>query len=310
MSFQITEAFHREYEATFRQLYQQSKHLLAGTYISKTQNAEKYAYNYVGEVAGVWDQPRHANTPQMDTPHYRRWCSLHKWEWADLVDALDEKILLTSPESAYIQAAVASANRGKDERILEAFGAAVLTGKEGTTTVNSYDIGECRLVKADGTVAAAGSDFSDATGGALTIAKLGTIGELLDEASVPEEGRHIVANPYNKWQLLNTTEVKSVDYNTVKALANGEINSFMGFTFHWLPTDRFTVNATNTTTACIECAAWHRDSMVMGVAQDITTRVAIRHDKSDAVEPYVKQYFGATRLQGKGVVRILLKKST
>jgi hypothetical protein len=59
-----------------------------------------------------------------------------------------------------------------------------------------------------------------------------TCKQLLDDADIdPDRQRYFVTNPYNINQLLNTTEVKSSDYNTVKALAKGEIDTYMGFKF-------------------------------------------------------------------------------
>ena len=72
--------------------------------------------------------------------------------------------------------------------------------------------------------------ITEASTGGLTIAKLRSAKEILDSASVdPSIPRTIVVGPKQITDLLGTTEVTSSDFNTVKALANGEINQFMGF---------------------------------------------------------------------------------
>jgi hypothetical protein len=62
----------------------------------------------------------------------------------------------------------------------------------------------------------------------LTLAKLLSAKETMDGDDVPENGRVIVCTSDQISDLLNTTEIKSSDFNTVKALARGEIDSFLG----------------------------------------------------------------------------------
>lgn len=66
----------------------------------------------------------------------------------------------------------------------------------------------------------------------MNIGKLRKAAEIFDDLSIDTETRHFALSAAAKRQLLETTEVTSSDFNTVKALVNGEINSYMGFTFH------------------------------------------------------------------------------
>jgi hypothetical protein len=77
-----------------------------------------------------------------------------------------------------------------------------------------------------------GQIIAEAGTGRFTIAKLRQAKEILDLADVdPSLPRHIVVGPKQITDLLGTTEVTSSDFNTVKALASGDINSFLGFNF-------------------------------------------------------------------------------
>ena len=97
--------------------------------------------------------------------------------------------------------------------------------------------------------------------------------------------------------LLRTTEVTSADYNTVKALVAGTVDSFMGFKF--VRTQLLTV------TSCIrECAFYPRSGIVLAMAQDITTRVDERADKNYTTQVYVKGSFGASRMWEPKVLRV------
>ena len=307
MSTEITVAFKNQYRASFELKYQQMPSMLEGTVRNESQQGEVGFWDFIGEVAPVWDLPRHADTPQIDTPHTRRALKLHSAEWADLIDEDDKIQTLVDPTSDYIRVAVAAMNRAKDERILEALGGAVLTGKAGTTSVNFYDVGESRVINGTGTLIDAGSDAGATTETGLTIDKIGLCGLLLDEASVPMEGRTIVANAWNKTYLLGSTRVTSSDYATVKALARGEIDTWMGFTFKWLPTDRFQNHAVDV--SGIECFAYHRDAVLLAIAKDVTTKVDTLPGKRYSVQPYAKMRIGSTRLQGPGVVKMVLAPS-
>ena len=66
---------------------------------------------------------------------------------------------------------------------------------------------------------------------AFNIGKLRAMASALDDKGVPEQDRTLLYTAAAKDQLLGTTEVTSGDYNTIRALVNGTINTFMGFNF-------------------------------------------------------------------------------
>lgn len=121
-------------------------------------------------------------------------------------------------------------------------------------------------------------------------------------------------NPYNINQMLATTQVSNSDYNTVKALAQGQINTFMAFNFIMLQNYQDAIKghlidtAIDTADEAVDCYAWAQGAIKLGVGKDITTRIDIRVDKRMAVQPYVKMSFGAVRVEGPAVVEIALKK--
>ncbi len=66
----------------------------------------------------------------------------------------------------------------------------------------------------------------------LNMAKLREASRLLNTANVPAEDRFILIHASQLSSLLSETAVTSSDFNSVKALVQGDINSFMGFTFN------------------------------------------------------------------------------
>ena len=316
MSFEITVAFVEQYDANVLLLSQQKISRTRMTCVEKSVVGRTFYGERIGATAGEDIEERHGDTPLISTPHSRRKGTMVDWDWADLIDDLDKIKMLIDLESTYVQNAIAAANRRIDKHIIDALGGLAYAGQSGATTINNYDAGECRLVDSAGAVVAEGSNHSAATATALTIAKLLTCKQLLDEGDIdPDRQRYFVTNPYNLNQLLNTTEVKSSDYNTVKALAQGQIDTFMGFKFIQLQNY---VDATKghlidspaeTADEAIECYAWAQGAITLGVGKDITTRITERADKRYSVQSYVKMSFGATRVEGPAVVEISLKKS-
>jgi hypothetical protein len=307
----IDTAFKRTYSATFEYVFQQMMSELRPTVRNETQEGEMKMWDFVGPTSGQWDLPRNSDTPNIPTPYTRRKCVLHRWNWGEYIDTWDKIKMLKDPTSDTIKMAVGAANRGMDERILQAAYATAYKGKDGDEPVNYYDVGECRLIDSAGTVIEAGSDFSTAgtesTG--LTLAKIALIGSLMDNASVPQNDRYIVANTDQKWYLLGSTKATSTDYAGVKALVNGQIDTFMGFTFKWLPSDRFTANSTYTTCPAWNCVAYQKSAMLMTLGKDIITSVDVVPTKTNSVLAQAEMFIGSVRLQGPGVVLIPLLKS-
>ena len=307
MSQEITEAMQKQYHSNYEHLYEQSTSELRKAVRVESQEAEAKFWNFIGSTSGTWHASRHEKTVRTDTPHTRRKCTLAFWSDADWVDEPDLVQVVSDPTSDYLKARVSSANRATDEKILEALGGTAYTGKEGTTAVNNYDVGECRLMNGDGTWAVAGANHSDTTATTLTVAKVADLGRIMDDANVPQNDRYIVTNPYNKWKFLQETDVKTYDVNTTKALADGTLaNTFMGFKYIWLPTDRFTVEALNTTNVAINCYAFHKSAILLSIGKDIGTKIDRLPDYNYSIQGYVSMMIGAVRLQGPGVIEFTI----
>jgi len=306
MSFTITEAMVEQYRSNVRMLGEQQRALLRPicevvSVVGKTFYGERLK----GSEA-VTRTSRHGDNPFTPVTHSRRKGTIIDKEWGDYIDEQDTSKVIVDFKGKYVVLGNQALNRAEDDLIIAALGGAAYAGEAGGTTVNNYDSGECRVINGDGTLVAAGSDASNTTETALTIAKLGLCGELLDEAQLPEGlTRYFIANAYNKWQLLQTTEVKSADYNTVKALAHGEVNTFMGFNFIW--TERLLTHATDT--GCARSYACVGGAIALGIGQENTGDLWQDTSKTKSWYCYNKFSKGATRQEGPAVIEILLKKS-
>jgi hypothetical protein len=282
MSTQITTAFVNQFSANVQMLSQQMGSLLRDAVDTESVNGEKAFFDQVGQAAAVLRTSRHADTPLVDTPHTRRMVTMSDYEYADLIDDSDKVRLLVDPTSTYSRAAAAAMGRAMDDVIISAALGTAKTGKDGSTS----------------TALPAGQKIAVAASG-LTIAKLVSAKELLDAASVdPSIPRHIVVSPKQISDLLNNTTVTSSDFNTVKALAQGEINSFVGFQFH--VSNRLNTDGSGDR----QVIAFAGDGIKLAVGKEPAARIDERADKSYSTQVYYCQTIGATRMEEEKVVEI------
>ncbi len=282
MSTQITTAFVEQYSANVLMLSQQKGSRLRNAVRMDMVTGKNAFVERIGTVAAKKRTSRHADTPQLDTPHSRRRVSLVDYDWADLIDDLDKVRLLIDPASPYAQAGAWSMGRAMDDEIIAAFTGNAFSGVDGSTTV---------ALPSSQKVAAASAG--------LTVAKLLSTKEILDGNDVDESiRRYIAVTSKQVTDLLNTTEVKSSDFNTVKALAQGELDAFMGYKF--IRTERLTTDANGDR----QVVAWAEDGMMLAIAKNPIARITERADKNYATQVYYSMAIGATRLEEEKVVEI------
>jgi hypothetical protein len=282
MSSFITTAFVQQYSNNVQMLSQQKGSLLRGAVDVETVVGKNAFFDQVGVATAQKRLTRHADTPQIDTPHARRRVSLVDYEYADLIDNQDKVRTLIDPTSSYAMAAAYALGRSMDDEIIAAVSGTAYTGETGSTAT---------ALPSAQKITEAGSD-------GLTIAKLRNTKEILDSGNVdPSIPRYIVVGPKQISDLLGTTQVTSSDFNTVKALANGEINTFLGFNF-------IVSNRLSKTGSKRLNLAFAMDGVKLAIGQDIMTRIDERSDKGYATQVYVCQSIGATRMEESKIVTI------
>jgi hypothetical protein len=282
MSTQITTAFVEQYSANVQLLSQQTGSLLRDKVRVESVVGKNAFFDQIGSVTATVRSSRHSDTPQADTPHSRRRVSLADYEFADLIDDLDKVRMLADPTSSYAQAAAYAMGRAMDDAIISAATGTAYTGVAGGTS----------------TALPAGQIITEASTNGLTIAKLRQAKKILDLNDVdPSIARYIIVGPKQIDDLLGTTEVTSSDFNTVKALAMGDVNSFLGFNF--IVSNRLAIASSKRS-----LIAFAQDGLLLGVGKDVTARIDERADKGYATQVYYSAAFGATRMDEQKVVKI------
>ncbi len=202
MSTTVTNAFVQQFSANITLLAQQKGTRLRAAVREESVVGEKAFFDNVSSAAAVKRTTRHADSPLVELPHDRRMAVMSTYEWGELIDTADRVAMLADPQSVYSQAAAAAMGRSIDDEIIAAATGTALTGKSGSTSTSMLAAHEIAHGSAD-----------------LTIAKLLQAKEVMDEADEdPQIPRHIVVSPDQITALLNTTEVKSSDFNTVNLL--------------------------------------------------------------------------------------------
>lgn len=284
MSVQITTAFVEQYKANVSYLAQQKGSRLRSTVDEETATGKTAYFEQIGSVAARKRTSRHADTPRMDTPHARRRVTLSDYDWADLIDQEDKVRLLTDPASAYARAAAWAMGRAIDDEILLAADGTAFTGVDGSTPT-AFDAGMIVDVQVrDPGVSAA--DYG------LNVAKLIEAKRLLDAKDVdPDEARFIIVNAGQLASLLKTTKATSADYNTVRALVQGQIDTFMGFRF--VRTERIgkDVNGDD------KVLFYAKSGIKLAVGEAPVARISERPDKNHATQVFYAMTIGATRME-------------
>ena len=236
---------------------------------------------------GAWSMQtkggRNVATPNNDPALSRRMGTLVDKHDARLLDRGDELRTISDPRSAYTIAGAGSMGRQIDDVILSALVGTANYGETGSSSVTHSN-----------TVAIA-------TVGYPTLANIVAIKKAFDDADVEEEDRIMVITPTSLSNLLQITAFTSADYNAVKALVRGEIDSFLGF--KWITSTRIgSITGGNIAAGSYSCIAFQKYGICLAMAAAPMVRTDERTDLSYSWQIYYELNLGAVRLEEARVV--------
>ena len=264
-------------------LSQQKKSVLMQTVrndVSKGNGGQFY-FDRLGLVEANEITGRHQDTILNDPPHSRRLIAPRDFNIASMLDKADKLRIISMGtfDSKYARAQISGLNRKVDDLIIAAgFGDSIAVDENRGQT--SVPLPAAQKVLAGGTK--------------LTKTKILAAKLLLDNADVDKElKRFAVVSPSAINDLLEDSEVVSSDFNTVKALVNGDIDTWLGF--KWIPSTRLPLLVAGGTV---------RRSMFMaegaiGIAepQSIATSVDKRPDKNNGLQILSDFTMDGTRIE-------------
>ena len=308
MSVQIPEAFVKQYSANVFHLAQQKGSRLMGLVRQESQNSEAAFYDRIGAVTAQKKTSRHSDTTYQDTPHSRRRVTLEDYFFADLVDKEDKIRIIQSPESEYAMAAAWALGRAMDDVIISSALGDAYAGKEGGSVVTLPN--SQKLACFDG---------ATATGVKLNVDTLRAVKKKFGQNEIEDGDLYFAISAEQLESLLGNVEVQSADYNSVKALVNGDVDSFMGFKFVRLERMPLTTAATtySVTDGSIgagagtlplgarRCFAWKRDGLLLSIGAGVNSRISELPTKHYSMQVYASMSIGGVRMEEVKVVEVL-----
>ena len=280
MSIGLSPAFVTLFDAEVKQAYQ-GKAMLVGA-VRQRRGVEGSTVKFPKVGRGV-ATPRIGQTDvtPLNVGFSNVTLTMEDWIAAEYSDIFSQQKVNFDERSELVQVLGNAIGRRQDQLVLNA-----LAGS-GTSLSVDNDVG--------------GSDTN------MNVAKLRQAKGLMDKNNVPPTDRHIVIHSNGLQSLLAETAVTSSDFNTVKALVNGELNTFLGFTFHVLG-DRTEGGLAIDGSLDRTCFAFHKDAIGYGEGIAPKTEINYIPEKTSFL---VASMFsaGATTIDAEGIVSIVARES-
>lgn len=293
--FSLPPHYQIAFDNYFREkMAQQKNHRLAGCYVEDNVAGEAKRYDILGAQTYAMRQvtARAQKTEPSDIPSAFYWVRPRPYDKTTWIGQFDKVLLgqLGDPTSPTVRQHAIAAARQKDIILLNALGGTRYVGAQGTTA-QTLPAGQQIAV----------SYGSGGANSGLQLAKLTQASFIMDSNDVDEEGRYFAYSAKELNNLItNVDQVNSVLYNDVRALRDGRIQDFMGFTFKRTQLVPFASGSTTIR----NCFAWQRDFLLMGKGQDVMSKIDILPQQSQATQVYTCLLMDATRTEDEGVVQI------
>lgn len=301
----------QQYAANVYQLSQQKGSRLAPLVRSETFKGKAEFFDRLGLATAIKKPSRNSDTPNLDIQHSRRMVTTEMYEWATLVDRKDKLENIHSPENEYAISARNALGRSMDDIMIASALGTSRAGESGATNVPLPVTSKIAALTAGNAL-----DY-------LNVRSLRLAKHYLDSQEV-EGSRYIIHRSIDLQALLSQTEVTSSDYNSVKALVQGEVDTFLGFKF--IRSERLPLASANDTDPFLfgangeysgagtavqvtdrNCIAFIGDGLLLGKNEDMKGRIDEREDKSYSMQVYASMDLGGVRMEEAKVVSILVK---
>lgn len=241
----------------------------------RTGNQGTYNFRRIGKGLAT-QKASQADVVPMDVDHVLIPAVQQGWNADEYTDIFDQAVVNFDEKSELATLIAYAISRREDQIIIDAM-----------ETLN----------------AASGSYAGTVANGAagLTVDKLVEASSLMNANGVPMSERYIATTAGGLESLLKETKATSSDFNTVKALVQGEINSFVGFQFKLIE-DRVEGGLPGAA-ADRTLFAWHKDSMGMATSMAPSTNIDwVAQKKSWLTAGQIQA--GAVAVEAEGIVKI------
>jgi len=275
MAIGLSNAFVTLFDAEVKQAYQAKAQLVGAVRQRRGVEGSTAKFPKAGKGVATLRVPQTDVTP-LNVDFSQVTATLEDWNAAEYSDIFNQAKVNFDERQELVQVVSNAISRRQDQLILDA-----LTASSTSLTV-SNDIG--------------GTDTN------MNVAKLREAKKLLDTNNVPPTDRHMIIHANSLASLLSETSVTSADFNTVRALVAGEINTFLGFTFHVLG-DRSEGGLAIDGSSDRSLFAFHKDAV--GYGEGIAARTEINY-VAEKTSFLVNSVFsaGSVAIDDEGIVKI------
>ena len=282
------------FQTSFDQVLQQMDSRLLGSITRADFTGKKKWFNLLNDSEAQDILTRKGDTPDGEFDGSKYWLTQRPKEKVTTFDEWDKHFLgtIVLPTSDEVQSHAMAFNRATDDVIISAFDATRYIGEDGTTT-DSFPAGQ--------SIASNYVETGSDTPSGMTLAKLRRAKYLMDVSEVPDSERYIVIGAQQEQDLLRDTNLTSADFNTVKALVDGKVDTFLGFKF--LKSQRLPVGTVSGVADIRSCFAFHKSAIKFAMS-DRQTRMDILPQRRHALQIRSTMMLGAVRTENEKVVRI------
>lgn len=300
------ELYISEFNTNIQLLSQQSKNRFAGwTTVGSHKGKQASPVDQVGSTAVQQRTGRAQPKVLTDIVNERRWVQPKSFHIHTVVDDFDKIRMNVSLDSSFLKVQMNAMHREMEDAMIAAMFATATVGEEGGSTVTFANDG-------GGDVAVGTTD--------LTVAKLLAAQQALFEAEVdmddPEEAIICAITPHQHTTLLNENEINNADLVGSRTIFDkkGRLTHWFGIDF--IVTNRLLDTNGNRATdnagasAVREIPMWAKSGMHSGIWDNVRGVIRQRFDLvDDPNEMSVYATFGATRLEGAKVIKIICKET-
>jgi len=273
MAVGISNAFVQLFDAEVKQAFQSSRALAGLTRERTNVEGNQVKFPKIGKGTATVRVPQTDVTP-LNVTYSQVTATMSDYIAAEYSDIFSQQKVNFDERRELVQVVGAAIGRRMDQLTIDA-----LTSS-GTSLTVATSIG------------GAGTN--------MNIEKLIEAKKLLDAGNVPMEGRCMLIHANTLAGLLGETQVTSADFASVKALVQGDIDTFMGFKFVTLgDRDEGGLPLPSTRT----CFAFHRDAVGVGIGMNQKSEINYVPEKTSFL---VSSMFsaGAVAIDAEGIVAI------
>lgn len=280
MAQAISNAFVQLFDAEVKQAYQAKRQLAGLTRERNNVEGSSVKFPKIGTGSATLRVPQTDVTP-MNVSYSNVTATLQDWNAAEYSDIFQQQKVNFDERRELVQVVSNAIGRRMDQLVLDA-----LVGSSTSLTV--------------------ANSIGGATSG-LNVAKLRRAKALMDKNNVPAEGRTMIIHANSLESLLGETTATSADYNSVKALVSGELNTFLGFTFVTIG-DRTEGGLAIDGSSDRIVYAFHRDALGFAVGMNMRSEINYVPEKTSWL---INGMFsaGAINIDDNGIVKITTRES-